>query len=86
MATYRDVCYDIFTILRGNFDDTEITLNHVLYWVQVYGDRLRIQHDEKIDSGSTISVFNALPVLTEATTGRKYIEIPSDIYAKAGAS
>jgi hypothetical protein len=86
MATYRDVCYDIFTILRGNFDDTEITLNHVLYWVQVYGDRLRIQHDEKIDSGSTISVFNALPVLTEANTGRKYIEIPSGIYDKDGDS
>ena len=80
MASYRSVVYDIYTILRANFDDTEISLNHVLYWVQMYGDRLRMQHDEKINTGATLSVFNAVPVLIEANTGRKYIVIPTGIY------
>lgn len=78
--TYRNVCYDIFTVLRANYDDTEITLNHVIYWVQIYADRLRIQHDEKVDSGLTTSIFNTIPVLIEQLTGRKYIIIPASIY------
>lgn len=82
--TYREICYDIYTILRSNYDDTEISLRHVLYWVQAYADRLRIQHDEKIDSGATISVFNTIPVLIESPTGRKYVVIPTTIYDTDG--
>lgn len=78
--TYRNVCYDILTILRSNYDDTEITLNHVVYWVQIYADRLRVQHDQKIDSGLATEIFNTIPVLTEPLTGRKYIVIPASIY------
>ena len=80
MATFRSVVYDIWTILRQNFDDDQITLNHVLYWTTIYADRLRVQHDLKHPSGVSLSVFNAIPVLTDATTGRKYIILPASIY------
>jgi hypothetical protein len=59
-------------------------LNHILFWVQIYGDRLRLQHDEKIDSGLTTSIFNTIPVLIEPLTGRKYIIIPASIYDTDG--
>ena len=86
MATYRETCYDIYSILRSNFDDTEITLNHIFFWVRIYGDRLRVQHDEKIDSGLTTLIFSSIPVLIDPVTGRKYIVIPASIYDLDGDS
>lgn len=78
--TYRELIYDCFTILKQNFSEKEITLNHIAYWVRSYADRLLSQHLQKHDTEAYLQVFNQLPVLTEQPTGRKYIEIPMSIF------
>ena len=80
MTSWRQIIYDIFSILKQNFNDKEITLNHIAYWVQVYSDRLLSQHIQKHETEAYLQTFSQVPVLTETPTGRQYIEIPESIY------
>lgn len=77
--TYRDICYDILTNLKSNFSDAQFSLNSIFFWVRIYADRLRIQHDQKIDSGAYSTTF-VLNVLIDSNNGRQYVIIPSSIY------
>ena len=78
MATWRQVVYDIYTDLKQAFDDAEISLNHVKYWVAICGSRLLVQHIDKRDSGAFLSVFHDIHVHTDAY-GYKYIDLPEVI-------
>ena len=80
MASLRFVANDILTSLKQMNDDAEITLMQCIYWILVYGDRLKSQHLAKIDSGYFLHEFRDVPVLKESVTGRKYIKLPSGIY------
>lgn len=78
--TYREAIYDVYSVLKQNFNDKEISINHIAYWFKIYADRLLSQHIQKHETEAYLQVFNSVPVLTEALTGRKYIEIPESVY------
>lgn len=80
MATLRYIANDILTTLKLKNDDAQIKLNHVVYWVQIYADRLKVQHFNKIDSGAFLHTFINVPVLINSITHQKYVELPSAIY------
>ena len=77
---WREVVYDIHTMLQQVYDDADISLTHTAYWCSVVGNRLLMQHIEKRDSGAFVVVYNNLPVLVESGTNYKYIELPSNIF------
>jgi hypothetical protein len=76
--TYRYVVYDIHTSLKKNFDDADITLNQVLYWVTVVANKLRSAHNELINSDSYTSTYSPVSVQTDAH-GMKYIDLPVQV-------
>jgi hypothetical protein len=82
--TWRYVIYDIWQSLKQNFDDGELSLSHVKYWVVMSANRLFMQHIEKRDSGKYLNVFTGLQVQTDSTTGYKYIQLPTDIFDMDG--
>lgn len=79
MATWREVVYDIWTNLKQGFDDADVTLNQVTYWVRIVGAKLAKQHQVKIDSGASLQVFYEENILIDSVTGRQYIELPVEI-------
>ena len=79
MITWRSVIYDIYQSLKQNFDDSELTLNHIKYWVTIAANRLLMQHIEKRESGGFLTIFGGVMVQIEAGTDYKYVELPSGI-------
>jgi len=76
--TYRYVVYDIEKSLKKSFDDADITLNQILYWVMVVANKIRVQHNAITESDAFTSTFSPVPVLTD-DNGMKYIDLPSQI-------
>lgn len=76
---WREVIYDVYQSLKQNFDDSEITINHVKYWCTIIGNRLLAQHIDKKDSGAFLTVFNNISVTQDTTTKYKYIELPQNV-------
>jgi hypothetical protein len=79
-TTYRKICYDILTILKQNFNNKEVSLSQISYWVGVYGDRLLAQHIQKHDTQAYLQVFPQVPVYKDTVTQRQYIDIPASVY------
>jgi len=80
--TYELMAYDILTQLKKNFDDTDITLNHVIYWIQVTVNKIRkvdmVENDRK--SGAYRSVFSPVTIkIDQDLKRRKYVDIPTQI-------
>ena len=84
--TWRNVVYDLWTNLKQAFDDADITLYHVQYWVSVHATKLLSQHIDKRDSGAFLTVYNNVHFLVDSDNGRKYIQLPANIidYDKDG--
>jgi len=79
--TWREASYDILTILKARYDDSPITLAHIVYWLRIYGDRLLILHQKKRDSGAYLSEFEILPSFIHTDAGgRKYFDLPQEIF------
>lgn len=79
--TYRYVVYDIEKSLKKTFDDADITLTQILYWVMVVANKIRQQHDASINSDEFVSTFYPIDVKIDEK-GRKYIDLPSSIMSK----
>lgn len=77
--TWRNVVYDLWTGLKQTFDDADISLYRVQYWVSVHASQLLAQHINRRDSGAHLTVFNDVPFLVDSENGRKYIQLPADI-------
>lgn len=77
---WREVVYDIHTMLQQHYDDAKITLSHTTYWCSVAANRLLSQHIEKRDSGAFLTIYPDLTVYVDSQTGYKYIEIPLNIF------
>ena len=88
--TYREVVYDIWTSLKQNFDDGELTIAQVLYHVSVGANRLKFQHLQKelketgTIGGDYMRIYSNIPIVTapvsqnpNIVSGQKYIEIPA---------
>tara|TARA_R110002020_G_scaffold148779_5_gene324849 strand:- start:17343 stop:18080 length:738 start_codon:yes stop_codon:yes gene_type:complete len=78
MATYRYVAKDIQTSMKKAFDDADVRLTQILYWVQVIANRLRYEGYLETESGLYLSTFTEVTILTD-TKGRQYFDLPSQI-------
>lgn len=78
MATYRFVAYDIEKSLKKTFDDADITLPQIVYWIQVVANQMRrdIYSVDKTDM--FVSTYKPVPVLTDQH-GNKYVDLPVQI-------
>lgn len=79
MATYRYVANDILKSLNQNDDDANIRISQVIYWIQVVANRIRVDQQQKTDSGLFVSTFNSVPVNLDNGNGEKYIDLPKSI-------
>jgi hypothetical protein len=80
MATYRFVANDIRTSLKQMYDDADISLVLVIYWMHVFGDRLKMLHIGKYSSGAFLSRFTAVPVERDDPDPYPFITLPQRIY------
>jgi hypothetical protein len=78
MATYRYVAKDIQTSLNKSFDDADIRLTQILYWIQVIANRIRLEQSEATESGLFVSTFSPVTVNID-DKGRPYIDLPASI-------
>jgi hypothetical protein len=78
MATYRFVAYDIEKNLKKTFDDADITLPQIIYWIQVVANRIRQQIYLLNNTDLFTSTFSSVKVKKDAK-GRPYIDLPVQI-------
>jgi hypothetical protein len=76
--TYRYIAYDIQKNLYASYDDADFTINQVLYWVSVFANKLRVQHQLSTNSDLFTSTFSSISV-SEDTKNRKYIDLPVQV-------
>lgn len=76
--TYRYVVYDIEKSLKKTFDDADITINQILYWVMVVANKIRAQHEGIAKSDLYTSTFSDVAI-QEDDKGRKYIDLPTQV-------
>lgn len=87
MSTARELIGSLQIALKKTFDDSEISLAQIAYWVSFFINKYNsLKLTGGADSGMYLSVFSNVPVL-EATTnanpnlvaGRKYFVLPASI-------
>ena len=78
MSTYRYIAYDLQKNLKKTFDDAEITLPQIVYWVTVVANKLRASQYQLTNTDLFTSTFSSIPVERDAK-GRKYIDVPHQI-------
>jgi hypothetical protein len=76
--TYRYVVYDLQKNFNASFDDADFTFNQILYWVQVFANKLRVQQDRVTNSDLFTSTFSSVPVMVDSK-GRPYIDLPTQV-------
>lgn len=76
--TYRYVVYDIEKSLKKTFDDADITLNQILYWVMVVANKIRVQQNGATNSDMFTSTFCPVKVQID-DCNRKYVDLPVQI-------
>lgn len=79
MASYRYIAYDIQKSLKKNFDDADVLLPQIVYWIQVVANALRHRDYLETSSTSYLSTWSSIPVLADPSNGRPYIELPKNI-------
>jgi hypothetical protein len=79
--TYRFLTYDILTTLKKLGDDKDISLQQVLYWIQVVVNKHRFIEAQTKPSGSFTSTFSPVTVSKDTSfeDNRKYIDLPAQI-------
>lgn len=78
--TYRFVSKDLLTTFKKTFDDKDISLMQVIYWIQIVANRLRRSHMERHDTGLFLSVFSPIKIQQDSKLkDRKFIDIPKTI-------
>jgi len=78
MATYRYVAHDIQKSLKKAFDDADVRLAQVVYWIQVVANRIRVDQEQKTGSGLFVSTFSSVPVSVDEKS-RQYVDLPKSI-------
>tara|TARA_R100000808_G_C2154309_1_gene165207 strand:- start:28 stop:822 length:795 start_codon:yes stop_codon:yes gene_type:complete len=83
--TYRYLAYDILESFKQTFDDKEIGLNHVLFWIETIANRMASKTLIKTQgrwnvTGNYLNVFSAVAVNLDDTTGRKFSTLPEFIF------
>lgn len=78
MASYRIVAYDLLTSFKRVFDDADIRITQIIWWIQVVANRLRAEHYTLNNTGSFISTYSSVAVQVD-NKGRPYIDLPVQI-------
>jgi hypothetical protein len=78
MATYRSVAYDLQTSLKKTFDDTNINLVQIMYWIQVVANKMRAEIDMVDYTDEFTSTFSSITVQQDPK-GRAYIDLPTGL-------
>jgi hypothetical protein len=76
--TYRYVVYDLQKSFNASFDDADFTFNQILYWVQVFANKIRVQQNNITNSDLFTSTFSSIPVQVDSND-RQYIDLPVQI-------
>jgi hypothetical protein len=79
MATYRYVAYNIQTAYKKTYDDSDLTLNQIIFWINVVVNRLRKENEKDFEEGKHLATFCKVPVKISDCKKRKYIDLPVDI-------
>ena len=78
--TYRVVANDIIKTFKSNFDDADLRLSQVVYWVMVVSNRISYSIIEKgKHGGKYLCTFDNVEVKDDAK-GKKYIDLPAGVY------
>ena len=78
--TLRYALSDIEKMLEMTIANRKFATAQILFWILCIADKIKKSHIEKIDSGAFIHQYDQIVVNTDATTGRKYINLPTGIY------
>lgn len=78
-TTYRYLANLILDKINENADDSQITINHVIFWINIASNRLRLERKTKIkaDSGAYLVLIEGVPITVAGR--RKFIELPNVI-------
>lgn len=79
MSTYRYTANLIRQTIKQNFDDSDISIDQICYWIQVSANRLRYLRLQKknLDTGVYLALIEGVKV--QVSGGKKYIELPEEI-------
>lgn len=78
MATWRYVAYDLEKSLKKTFDDADLTLAQIVYWVMVVANKIRAQHYPVTNTDLFTSTYSSVTIHKDVK-GRKYIDLPTQI-------
>lgn len=78
--TYRQLSYAILSNIKKDFDDSSVSINQIIFWIQLVSNRILSQHINKSDikGGYFLTPFYDVEVKNDDRIG-KYIELPSSI-------
>lgn len=87
MSTTRDLIGSLQVALKKTFDDSDITLAQISYWVSFFINKFNsIKQQTGTDNGLYLSVFTEVPIQVSSVNanpnlvaGRKYFILPSGI-------
>jgi hypothetical protein len=80
MATYRYVAYNIQQSYKKTYDDSDLSMNQILFWINVIVARLRKENEKEIEQGKFLTRFCEVPVQIDTDChDRKYVDIPVDV-------
>jgi hypothetical protein len=72
------VIFDFLTNFKQKFDDADIRPTQVLFWIQVFVNKLRTDSYEANNTGSYISTYSSVTVLRD-NKDRPYFDLPVQI-------
>ena len=78
--TYRQTLYDIQSLLKQTYENKEFDDELVLFWIEMYANRLRKQHDEKANTDTFLHVYKQVPIYTEQNSNLTYISLPENVF------
>lgn len=82
MATYRYIAYDALTNLKVMFDDSDIRIPQIIWWIQVISNKLRSDDYQANNTGNYISTYSSVAVSVDSK-GRPYFDLPVQILSMA---
>lgn len=78
--TYRYAAYSIQTTLKQNFDDADLSIQQIVFYLNVMINRLKYQHLKKdtLKTGAYLTIYDSIVVTPVA--GYSYFTLPAHIY------
>ena len=78
--TYRYAAYSIQTTLKQNFDDADLSIQQIVFYLNVMINRLKYQHLKKdpLRNGAYLAIYDS--VVVTPSQGYSYFTLPSHIY------